>query len=50
MLQGYFNARQLCFCFIDMELHGKSFNHENPNQLFSEIYKDILGLEMPKTW
>lgn len=49
MLQGYFNARQLCFCFIDMELHGKSYNHENPNQLFSEIYKDILALEMPKS-
>jgi Zn-dependent oligopeptidase len=49
MLQGYYNARQLCFCFIDMKLHGKSFNHENPNQLFSEIYKDILGLEMPSS-
>ena len=49
MLQGYFNARQLCFCFIDMELHGKSYNHKNPNELFGEIYKDILGLEMPKS-
>lgn len=46
MLQGYFNARQLCFCFIDMELHGKSYNHENPNELFGEIYKNILGLEL----
>jgi Zn-dependent oligopeptidase len=48
MLQGYFDARQLCFCFIDMELHGKSFKNQNPNKLFSSIYKDIMSLEMPE--
>lgn len=49
MLQGYFNARQLCFCFIDMELHGKSFNVSNPNQLFTSIYKEIMGLDMQES-
>lgn len=47
MLQGYFNSRQLSFCFIDMALHGSSYNTSDPNQLFSSIYKEILELELP---
>jgi Zn-dependent oligopeptidase len=47
MLQGYFNARQLTFCFVDMALHGALYNVSDPNQLFSSIYKEILGLELP---
>lgn len=49
MLQGYFTARQLSFCFIDMELHGSSYAHPEPNQLFSSIYKEILGLTMAES-
>jgi Zn-dependent oligopeptidase len=49
MLQGYFNARQLSFCFLDMELHGKSYSTPNPNKLFSKIYKEILGLELDES-
>jgi len=46
ILQGYFNARQLTFCFIDMALHGELYDAEDPNKLYSAFYKEILGLEL----
>ncbi len=48
MLQGYFNARQLTFCFVDMALHGKSYDINDPNQLYSTIYNEIMGLTLPE--
>jgi Zn-dependent oligopeptidase len=46
MLQGYFNSRQLTFCFIDMALHGSEYNVQDPNELFSSIYKEIMQLNL----
>ena len=52
MLQGYFNARQLSFGILDMELHGKSYNVElyngDYNAFYSKIHKEMLLLDLPE--
>lgn len=40
LLQGYFTARQLSFCFIDMALHGKEYDSEY-NALYSKILQEL---------
>lgn len=47
MLQGLYYTRQLCFSFLDMKLHGKSYDCDY-NQLFSDIYNDLLGIKLPE--
>ena len=51
-LQGYFYARQLSFGIFDMKIHSKQFVESNlsPNELFAQVTKEVLGLEViPET-
>jgi thimet oligopeptidase len=45
-LQGLFNARQLSFGLLDMELHSVS-NIENPKLFYTNMYKELTGLDIP---
>ena len=46
MLQGYFNARQICFGLYDMMLHSTYFdnikNSSNPSEALAVLYNDIV--------
>ncbi len=46
-LQGIFYARQLSFGLLDMELHS-SCVPSNPKEFYSNLYKDLIGLELPE--
>ncbi len=47
MLEGYFNARQLCFGLYDMTLHSTYFdtisNSSNPSDALAMLYSDIIS-------
>ena len=47
LLQGYFTARQLSFCFIDMALHGKEYDSEY-NALYSKILQELNLPALPE--
>ena len=45
ILQGYYYARQLTFCYLDMNIHSKKYNH-NSFETNKRITKEILGLDI----
>jgi Zn-dependent oligopeptidase len=45
ILQGYHYARQLSFCYLDMEVHSKKYNH-NSFETNRRITKEILNLDV----
>jgi Zn-dependent oligopeptidase len=45
ILQGYHYARQLSFCYLDMNVHSKNYNH-NSFETNKRITKEILGLDI----
>ena len=45
ILQGYHYARQLSFCYLDMNVHSKKYNH-NSFETNKKITKEILGLDV----
>jgi len=45
VLQGYYYARQLSQCYLDMNIHSKNYNH-NSFETYKKITKDILGLDV----
>lgn len=45
ILQGYHYARQLSFCYLDMNVHSKNYNH-NSFETNKKITKEILGLDI----
>jgi Zn-dependent oligopeptidase len=45
MLQGYHYSRQLSFCYLDMNVHSKNYNH-NSFETNKRITKEILGLDV----
>jgi Zn-dependent oligopeptidase len=47
VIQGFDNAKQLVLCYVDMALHGDSYDTKDPNQLYSTIFKDLIGLDVP---
>ncbi len=46
-LQGIFYARQLSFGLLDMELHSTTVPVD-PKEFYSNLYKDLTGLELPE--
>jgi len=46
VLQGYYYAKQLSQCYLDMNIHSKNYNH-NSFETYKKITKDILGLDIP---
>jgi Zn-dependent oligopeptidase len=45
ILQGYHYARQLSFCYLDMNVHSKKYDH-NSFETNKRITKEILGLDV----
>lgn len=45
VLQGYYYAKQLSQCYLDMNIHSKNYNH-NSYETYKKITKDILGLDV----
>jgi len=45
ILQGYHYARQLSFCYLDMNVHSKNYNH-NSFETNKRVTKEILGLDI----
>lgn len=45
ILQGYHYARQLAFCYLDMNIHSNKYNH-NSFETNKKITKEILGLDI----
>jgi Zn-dependent oligopeptidase len=45
VLQGYYYAKQLSQCYLDMNIHSKNYNH-NSFETYKKITKDILGLDI----
>lgn len=45
ILQGYHYARQLSFCYLDMNIHSNKYNH-NSFETNKRITKEILGLDI----
>lgn len=45
ILQGYHYARQLSFCYLDMNIHSNKYNH-NSFETNKKITKEILGLDI----
>ncbi len=45
-LQGLFNARQLSFGLLDMELHS-TIIPSDPKQYYISLYKELTGLDLP---
>lgn len=45
ILQGYHYARQLSFCYLDMNVHSKKYN-QNSFETNKKITKEILGLDV----
>ncbi len=50
MLQGLFNKRQLVFGLYDMTLHAsKKLELNDVKKCFQDIYKKLMGLELPES-
>jgi Zn-dependent oligopeptidase len=47
-MQGFYTARQLAFCFVDMAIHGPHWGIEEGNDLVRDIYADVVGLTLPE--
>jgi thimet oligopeptidase len=45
VLQGYYYAKQLSQCYLDMNIHSKNYNH-NSFETYKKITKDMLGLDV----
>jgi len=45
VLQGYHYARQLTFCYLDMNIHSNKYNH-NSFETNKRITKEILNLDI----